>query len=316
MSSILRAQDIYNYVDKHVIGQERAKIVVSNAVFLHFVRFFHAFNYPEIPLSKTNALLHGPSGSGKTLIVRKASEALRELTNYDVAPVLEIDCTTLAAVGWEGESILDYMSAHYEEYEKNQATFNSSIIVFDEMDKLCLSQISKGGSDHNRNTQYGLLKAVEGAELQHTKGRKSYKMNTDKMLFIFAGNFAQLRHARDKANRPMGFTQDKSEILIDAHRELERAGMVTQLVGRIGAIAELEPLSKKDLRKVFDHAQNNIHFQYKHLWEYMGYDLKISEYKIKKIINECYDKKVGARGLLSALERELEDEIIELEFKL
>lgn len=303
---------IYEEISKTVIGQEQAKRMVSNVVFLHFVRYIQSVKEGKL-LKKTNSLLMGPTGCGKTFIVREASKAIRKLTGYPICPVLEVDCTELTARGWEGDSLTDHIKDHYEEFGENEATFNSTIVFLDEFDKLCKPAVSSSGNDHNRLTQYNLLKTIEGAEI---KIKSSYgiprKISTHKMMFIMAGNFSEVRALREQRKNVMGFRQaTEEEKFVDFHTELENVGMVTQLVGRTPHVAELYDLEPPDLKIILN---EHLLPEIKDTWRYLNRDLNISEKDIEKIVQNCYTRKTGARGLQTDLAKHIEDDLFDAEF--
>lgn len=307
-------RDIYDYLNERVEGQDEAKKTVSNALFLHYVRFFQRHEL-ETDVPKSNLLLLGPSGNGKTHLMREACKAIPAITGYDLAPMIEIDCTSLTARGWEGDDLSDLLEQHIKDLGSNQAGIESTVVFLDEIDKLCLPGTGKGGTDHNRNTQYNLLKAVEGMEIQMPRRGKT--IDTTNMLFVFAGNFAQIRAIRELEKKPsIGFndvSQTGKKKALDIATELEKGGMATQLVGRISYIAELDKLSKKELMNIL---KRFILPERKATWDYMGYKLEISNYYLKKIVDQAYDKGTGARGLAAALDAHLEAELFDLTFKL
>jgi|DEB0MinimDraft_3_1074331.scaffolds.fasta_scaffold12725_5 ATP-dependent Clp protease ATP-binding subunit ClpX len=327
MATKLSPKAIYDHIDKFVIGQERAKKVVSNTLFLHAIRTMKYYSEEEPkPLKKSNAILLGPSGSGKTYLVEKGVEALHLLTNMEMWPMLTVDASNLTATGYVGDDLQDLLSYHYFNTIPNKVepghvplAFATSVVFLDEIDKLC-TKIEGNSGDISRQAQYNILKIVEGTDIVLQRpgdGRKygqTYDASSQNMLFIFAGNFPQIRAERDKKQAPtMGFTEDQSDDIEDVYIELEKAGLATQLVGRISAHAELETLTKKELKKVLTETEDNILDQYKDLLEYIGYEFEISPYHINKIVNECYEKKTGARGLQAALDEFMEDIIFDME---
>lgn len=303
---------IYDYIDDRVVGQKEAKKAVSNAVFLHYVRFIQSYFQPEKAIKKSNLLLMGPSGNGKTLMVRIASEALSEIVGYDVCPVLEIDCTTITGAGWAGHDIEDLLEKHYKDC-KNEDLFHSSIIILDEIDKICNPAISSSGTDHNKITQYNLLKFVEGTEL-HFKSKGSSSLNTNNMLFMFAGNFPQIRHQRKDKQKTLGFAPNVEEMKKDeSHTELEKAGMVTQLAGRISNVTELQRLNKKELKTILLEFLIPDRLE---TFEFMESSFRLKKSDIEYIVEECSKRNMGARGLEALLDEKLEDRIFNCTFSL
>lgn len=303
---------IYDYIDDRVVGQKAAKKMVSNAVFLHYVRFIQSYFQPEKQIKKSNLLLMGPSGNGKTLLVRIASEALSALVGYNVCPVLEVDCTTITGTGWVGHDMEELLERHYKDCG-NEDLFHSSIIILDEIDKICGSAISSGGTDHNKITQYSLLKYVEGTDI-HIKSKSKNKLSTHSMLFMFAGNFPQIRHEREKKNNYIGFTRSADELKNEeSHTELEKAGMVTQLAGRISMVAELERLTKEELKEILVDFLIPDRME---TFEFMGSSFRLKKQDIEEIVEECNKRNMGARGLEALLDQKLENRVFNCEFTL
>jgi len=310
--AILSPDLIYREIEKTVIGQHEAKRTVSIALFIHYVRIFQNLR-DNMSINKSNMLIHGPSGNGKTLLIREGCEAVKTLTRYPaILPMLEVDCTTLTSSGWQGNNIDDLIGDHYENYFGDfEPLFpKSSVIFLDEIDKLCMPAVGSGGTDFNKMTQYNLLKAVEGTRF---KNSARHVVDTTEMLFVFAGNFPQIRKARDAAKKGVGFQYNHAtNVSPDQQLALQKAGMTTQLAGRISYVAELERLDRKDLTRVL---KELIVPEKIDTWNYLDYDFKLSDYRVKLIVEEALDKKTGARGLLSAIDRHLEDEIFFMEFE-
>lgn len=311
---------IVEYLDKFVEGQDEAKKTLSVALFMHYVRFFQSQHTTDT-LKKSNVLLMGPSGNGKTLMVKSACAAL-ELIGKMVfgwpkfAPMLEIDCTSLSARGWEGDNFTGLLDDHRKMIGRTNATASeakqilaSSVIYFDEFDKLCMPAVGKSGTDHNKTTQYNLLKAVEGTPLKLPG--LSVPVDTSKMLFVFSGNFPQIRHKRKDNKKVMGFTGQQENKDIDIFTELQHAGMITQLAGRVSYVAELQELDRKQLRKVL---VSHILPEVESTFNFMGYDMKISNYYLTKIVDEAISKGTGARGLQAAVDKHFMKQLLDMEF--
>lgn len=299
---------IYDYIDQYVYGQEEAKKAVSNAMFLHVSRYYESMN-TNITRKPTSIMLLGPSGCGKTEIVRRACEAVSELIQGNLCPLLEIDSSHLSAPGWQGKDFDEEIKKHYHRYGDNEATFNTSVVFLDEFDKLCIPAFSQGGTDHNKNTLYSMLKTLEGGSIQSSRR----KIHTNKMLFIYAGAFSNLTHQRQADNKVMGFNAIEGGKPTSVIQELDRCGVPTQILGRISSFTELDKLSKKQLRYILTKVKSNALSQYQSTWKYLGYELKLSRYHIDKIVDTCYTNGTGARGLQAELHRVLENELFKME---
>lgn len=307
--NIISPKKINEYIGESVVGQKQARRVISTAMFLHFARCM-SLGMGGKQFKKSNSLLMGPSGSGKTLIVREAIKAVGEISKYKMAPLLEIDCTSLSARGWEGDDVQDLLEEHYRANWRDKFALASTVVFLDEVDKMCMPAVGKSGTDHNRKTQYGLLKIVEGMKLPVAKDQH---LDTSSMMFVFAGNFPQIRHlAAARAKPAMGFSGEIQPPVVDLHQQLEKGGMITQLVGRISSIGELDRLDRKQLRSILvDH----ILPEYKEMCDFLGYDMQASNYYIRKMVDEADSKGTGARGLQSAVDKWLEDDIYNMKFE-
>jgi len=318
----LNPKKIKEYIDRFVVGQEEAKIAVSTALFAHMLRWQHKFIHGET-LKKSNLLLMGPSGSGKTFIVRKGIEAIREITGYDfLCPMAEVDCSSLTPPGYVGESFAEILDYFFSSLPAGNPQKKSSAIIFlDEFDKLGMG---RAGNDSDSNftkaVQYSVLKAVEGHKVLIDKASKGIQgdIDTSSFLFIFAGNFPTIRKERvNRDKESIGFVNTngipKEKDLLTVQKEVEEAGIATQLVGRISAVAELKELNKEQLREVILESEDSILFQYKKLFEGLDKELYIPDSKISEIVDNCDRNNTGVRGLQAALEEVVRDQIYNLE---
>lgn len=256
----------------------------------------------EIQLgSSSNTMLMGPSGCGKTYMVNKMAEFLK-------LPFKSIDMTEVTATGWVGRDfnseIDDYINENLEEKDMEYG-----IIFLDEVDKICKEAIGKGNTDHNKNTQESLLKALEG-KIFTMKGKK---VNTANILFVLAGSFAYVEQTLDTISKKntMGFHGLKSDEALahdkmkqeNLHALLQKHNVATELIGRISIVARLHKLTKEQLRSALLDTENNLITRYTHVLSQDGKDFKLSEEEIDGIIEDCYNTQVGARGLSAAIDR-------------
>lgn len=306
----LSPQKIYDGLCETVSGQEEAKRAISLLFYSHFLYLFPDYisnNHVDIHPPRQLGLIMGPTGTGKTMIIRRACEVLQELTGIPgLFPLCEVDCTSVTQRGWEGEDIGDYFNAHFK--SNKGKILETSVIFLDEFDKLCKSHIGSKGTDHNKHTQYSLLKLIEGSEiLYNTK-----KIDTRPYLFIMAGNFSEIRDAREQAAKPMGFTNDGTKVektLDNYYKELDKMGMATQLVGRITHIGETNHLGKYELLEILEH---QILPQYDALWKCSGETLWITQDQKNAMVEQALKLKTGARGLVSEFNLMFQDEIFNL----
>jgi ATP-dependent Clp protease ATP-binding subunit ClpX len=314
METKISPKQIYDEVSKTVIGQHEAKTIMANATFLHFTRIIRKMLGKAPPNNNSNVMIMGPSGNGKTFLAKQCSEALRTITGYDkLCPFIEIDCTELSGRGWVGENITEILANESKKY-RDANIFESSIVFLDEFDKLCERATGKDGCDHNRNTQYNLLKTIEGCELTVSTQNFRADINTSGMLFVLAGNFASVRHNRKLKEKVIGFEReiDKAK-LMDKHQELEEAGMITQLVGRTSFVAEIEQLGKKELEVIL---KEQIYPEYKDMFQFLQKDLVLTDRTMKSIVKKAIKQNTGARSLKSYFLSHVEKELFNCELDL
>ena len=310
--SVLTPRKIFDEISKTIVGQTKAKRVVSNAMYLHLVKLLDLAKERETNpdsqiTSKSNVLLMGPSGCGKTYLVRTAAKAVRDLTGYNIFNLLEVDTTGITAKGWEGDDVDDMIGNFYtHKLNYNRDLFETSIIYFDEFDKKAIPAVGSSGTDHNKAAQFGLLKLVEGKDIE-IKGGST--INTSNVLFIFAGNFADIRSKRKDVGSKLGFTHNNlHEAIVNHHEALIETGVVTELVGRIGYTAELDQLTKDELVTILiDHVVP----QAERLLHLVGIDLESKVTRFEEIADSALKRGTGARGLDVELLSALEDDIFE-----
>lgn len=300
---ILSPKIIHNRLSREVIGQEEAKKTVSNAVFIHLLKTYQRLAFDQEYGNKSNVLLLGPSGCGKTHLIKTLERIIPEV------PVLHIDCTGLTKSGFTGNSLEDYLDAWFN---SNGAIVESGIVFMDEIDKLCYRVSSSSSEDWSKTIQQNILKIVEGHTIQGTRGN----IHTEGMLFIFGGNFQELREKLKVKGkkRTIGFGAQEPEVPTHKllHQELIKVGLIQELTGRIANMVEIYPLERKDLKKIFLNKEAGPYYQYQEIFASVGSELELSDYYINKILDECCENKTGARGLQTALDRILQDKIFNL----
>lgn len=304
---------IYELLSEKVVGQHEAKQKLSNIVFAHAVKVHKHYTMNVAYGVKSNLLILGPTGCGKSYMMK----TLRDRLNF---PVITINALYLTNEGWHGRGLAEYFTKEYTALkaecgsESARYLLSNAIIFIDEVDKLCYQAMSNGGGDHNRFIQHGLLSAVEEQDIEIGKGVGV--INTKNMLFIFGGNFEDLRNQlKNFKPKTMGFAAAKP---VDAnvdmlHQELIKAGLIPELVGRISNFTVVSKLTEKELKQALLNVNGGVLQQYRELFDYIGYDLELSDYHIKKIVKRCHKSDLGARGLVAAVEEVLEGMIYQLE---
>ena len=320
-------KEIYDYLDKFVVGQERAKKILSVAAHNHYKRLLIWKDSKfEKKLDKTNCLLIGPTGSGKTFMVKKLAEYLK-------VPYYVADANSLTAAGYVGKDAESIVEGLINASNDNFDAAATGIIFIDEFDKI--AKRKSGGTKSKdvggESVQQALLKIIEGTvmDFERNQGltKVKFSIDTSNILVIVGGAFVGLEDTIKKRmnivdSKPLGFITKEEEkkkeetdnfLKYVRTEDLEDYGFIPEILGRLPLCATLSELSEDELVNILTNVENSQLDQYKSMFEYSNKTLELDEEAIREVARTAKALGTGARSLKTIMENVLLEHMFNLD---
>ena len=327
LKELPKPQQIKEFLDECVIGQDDAKRYLSVAVYNHYKRLLQNADEDDVEIEKSNIIMVGSTGTGKTLLARTIAKLLH-------VPFTIVDATVLTEAGYVGEDIESLLTRLLQVADYNVAEAEKGIVFIDEIDKIARKgdnpSITRDVS--GEGVQQGLLKLLEGSVVnvppqggRKHPDQKMIQVNTKNILFICGGAFDGIERkiAQRLNTNVVGYSAAKETVKIDrgnmmqyiAPQDLKSFGLIPEIIGRLPILTYLNPLDRNALRSILTEPKNSIIKQYVKLFKMDKIELVFQPEVFEYIVDKAIEYKLGARGLRSIVETIMMDMMFELPSK-